>query len=604
MDPVGRGAGTPACRADTLVGAVLLLAVVLLIRLPFLNQAIGGDDVYYLAGAEHAQIDPLHPNHVQYIFLGDPVDLRGHPHPPFNAWFLGMLLAVTGDIHEVPFHAAYILFSLIGALSMWSLARRFSPNPLWAALLFVAVPAFAINGNTLESDLPFLAFWMAAIACFVAERWQAAAIAMVLAAMSAYQAVFLTPILAVYVWLYRRKDRRAWALTLVPPATVAAWQLFERVSSGALPATVLTGYMSSYGLQDIVNKLRSAAALTVHACFLVFPALLPAAVAVSWKRRDRDTAFLAAWIALFFAGALVVFYAGSARYLLPMAAPVALLVSRLRTKWLAAGFAAQMALSLALATVNYQHWDGYREFARQIRSQSAGHRVYIDGEWGLRYYLESDGGLPLEHSQILRPGDIVVSSRLAYPVSITAPVAPIAEQPIRPTLPLQLIGIQSHSGYSTSTKGFLPFDISTAPIDIVRADIVLERRPTLSWLPMNAPEAHDQIVSGLYDLEGGAWRWMSGSATVLLKSPSRPLPIAATFTIPEGAPARRVSLLLDGREIKAQTYAAPGTYTLQAPPQQPAGQTASVILTCDRTFSAPGDRRVLGLVVTGIGFRP
>ena len=30
-----------------------------LLRVPFLHQAIQGDDVYYLYGAEHAQIDPL-----------------------------------------------------------------------------------------------------------------------------------------------------------------------------------------------------------------------------------------------------------------------------------------------------------------------------------------------------------------------------------------------------------------------------------------------------------------------------------------------------------------------------------------------------------------
>ena len=48
-----------------------MLAAVVLLRLPFLNQAIQGDDVYYLAAAQHAQIDPLHPNHVRYVFLGD-----------------------------------------------------------------------------------------------------------------------------------------------------------------------------------------------------------------------------------------------------------------------------------------------------------------------------------------------------------------------------------------------------------------------------------------------------------------------------------------------------------------------------------------------------
>jgi hypothetical protein len=286
-----------------------------------------------------------------------------------------------------------------------------------------------------------------------------------------------------------------------------------------------------------------------------------------------------------------------------MAAPVALLVSRMRPRWLAAGFALQMALSLALATVNYQHWNGYRRFAREIRAETAGHRVYIDGEWGLRYYLEADGGLPLQRGQVLRPGDIVVSSSLAYPVAITAPVAPIAEQAIRASLPLQLIGLHAHSGYSTATKGLLPFDVSTQPIDIVRADIVLERRPTLSFLPLNAPEAASQIISGLYELEGGAWRWTAGSAAVLLKSPPHPLPVEAVFSIPEAAPARRVRLLLDGREIVSQTYGGPGAYTLKSPPQSPTGASATVTLAIDRTFSVPGDHRELGIVVSAIGFR-
>jgi len=587
----------------TRLAPILIVALVLLVRLPFLNQAIQGDDVYYLAAAEHAQIDPLHPNHVQYVFLGDRVDLRGFPHPPLNAWFLALLLALTGDIREVPFHAAYMLFSLVAALAMWSLARRFSPHPVWATLLFLAVPAFVVNGNSLESDLPFLAFWMAAVACFVAGKWVPAAIAMLLAALAAFQAIFLTPILAVYVWFYRRQDRTAWILTLVPPATILAWQLFERWSSGALPAAVAAGYMSSYGLQALANKLRNAAALSVHACFMVFPALLPGAILLAWKRRDPQTAFLAAWIALFFSGAVAVFFAGSARYLLPMAAPLALLVSRLRPRWLAIGFVAQMALSLALATVNYQHWDGYRRIAREIRPAAAGHRVYIDGEWGLRYYLEADGGVPLERGQVLRAGDMVVSSRLAYPVEINAPTATIAEQSIRASLPLQLIGLEARSGYSTATKGLRPFDISTAPIDIVRTAMVLDRHPTLAYLPMNAPEASAQIVSGLYDLEGGAWRWMSASAVVLLKSPAQPLPLQAAFTIPETATARHVELLLDGRVVAAATYTTPGSYSLKSTPQPPGSETATVTLTIDRTFSVPGDHRELGVVVSAIGFK-
>ena len=41
---------------------LLLMGLVLLIRLPFLNQAIQGDDHIYITEAQHALIDPLHPN--------------------------------------------------------------------------------------------------------------------------------------------------------------------------------------------------------------------------------------------------------------------------------------------------------------------------------------------------------------------------------------------------------------------------------------------------------------------------------------------------------------------------------------------------------------
>ena len=88
---------------------LIVAALVLALRLPFLHQAIQGDDLYYLYGAEHAQIDPLHPEHTSYVFRGELVDMRGHSHPPLNSWILGGLLAVFGDVKEVPFHLVYIV---------------------------------------------------------------------------------------------------------------------------------------------------------------------------------------------------------------------------------------------------------------------------------------------------------------------------------------------------------------------------------------------------------------------------------------------------------------------------------------------------------------
>ncbi|MGH9663194.1 MAG: hypothetical protein ACRD9L_02075, partial [Bryobacteraceae bacterium] len=80
-------------------GLLLVLAFVLCLRLPFLRQAIQGDDPYYLAPAEHALIDPLHPSHTYYVSLGRKIDMRGYPHPPLDAWVLALLLAIFGDVY-------------------------------------------------------------------------------------------------------------------------------------------------------------------------------------------------------------------------------------------------------------------------------------------------------------------------------------------------------------------------------------------------------------------------------------------------------------------------------------------------------------------------
>ncbi len=577
---------------------LLIVGLVVLVRLPFLNQPVLGDDDIYLTEAAHALVEPLHPNHTGYVFMGETVDLRGHSHPPLNAWVLAGLLAVFGEVKEIPFHAAYLFFSLIAAWAMWALAGRFSPRPVWAALLFVAVPVFLVNGNSLESDLPFLAFWMASIALF--ERHPAwSCFSMVLAAMTAYQAIFLTPILAVYVWLYHRRTVARWLAVLVPPLTIASWQLFERLSTGAMGAQQLAAYLPRF---NFFNP-GARAALFIHSWFLIFPVLVPGALIPAWRRRkDPETAFLLAWIALFFAGALAIFFAGSARYLLPMAAPLALLASRLRPRWLALGFGAQIALGLGLAAENYQHWNTYRRLAANLHRPTAGHRVWVNGEWGLRHYLEADHALPLTKTQHLRPGDFVVESELGRSVQINAPTSLVETREIRPSIPLRIIGLESQSGYSTISRGLWPFGVSDGVVDRVRVLKVVERHPTLEYLPMNAPECRDQLVSGVYALEDNRFRWMARQAVVALKSPSSPTPLRANFTIPDNAQARKVTLRLDGREVAAQTYTGPGTYTLESAPVTAAGPAASLEIELDRTFTAPPDTRELGMVLTGAGF--
>jgi len=615
---------------------IIVALVVLALRLPFLNQALQGDDILYLTEAAHAQIEPLHPKDTEYVFMGRDIDMRGQSHPPLNAWFLALFLAANKDVSEIPFHAVYILFSLIAAFSALALARRFSPYPMLATLLFLATPAFVINGTSLESDIPFVALWLLSTAFYIAAVGRtsmplllASCCAMALAALTAYQSILLVPILLLYGW----KWRPARAAAFTPLAILIAWQLFERFSTGALPAGVLANYMTTYGFQALAQKLKSAVALTGHLAWLVFPALslpslvtLPFAIGAAFydlnplfwgsiavgigiliecAKRWRD--FLAQWVLIFFAGALVIFFAGSARYLLPIALPIAILATRRAgPRLLQVSLACGFALSLTLAAVNYQHWDAYRQFARVLKSDAQTKRVWINGEWGLRYYLQSEGGLPLRQGQAIHPGEIVASSHLGYPIAFTTGggvLAPIAERTITSAIPLRLVALQGRAAYSTTMLGLRPFDISLAPIDQLSAELMIERKPTLTDLPMNAPEAEQQIISGIYQLENGQWRWMSQSATILLKPPDQPTPITVHFTIPDASPARQVTIALNDHPIASQTYPAPGAYVLSGTASKPGGDSAKLTITVDKSFSATGDSRELGIILTEAGFQ-
>ena len=637
---------------------LLVLAFLALIRLPLLNQPIQGDDFYYLAGARHAQIDPFHPHHARYAFLGHEIDMRGHPHPPGNSWFLALLLAIFRDIDEIGYHAAYCFFTLLAAWAAWSLARRFSSRPLWPVLFTLATPAFVVNGASLEADVPFVSFWLAAFAAFVravdrrSSRWLlGAAAALALSALYAYQAVAASPILALYLWQRARSWRPAWAVLFTPLLVIGAYQVAERVQSGELPAAILAGHFQTYGLQTLSNKLKNTAALTGHLAWVVGPLLalaaflrapriaillaVTAAIAAAihdlhplfWgsvfvgtllqtalvhrlvASGDSDERFLSFWFLAFLAFAFAVFFAGSARYLLPVALPLAVLATSpllRRPALLSTALLVQLALGGGLAWANYDHWDGYRSIVASLRGEFAARRVWINGEWGLRYYAETEGGLPVLRGQAVLPGEAVLSSRLAFPIPFTTgggALAPLASSEIRSASPFRLIALNSKSGWSATSRGLRPFDVGSGPIDIVLTESVLRREPSLQFLPMNAPEAENQIVSGFYQVEGAGWRWMSARGTVLLKTPPAASRLQAEFHIPGQSPVRQVSLGLDGVVVAELRVPGPGSYRIYSPPSRPSSGSALAVLAADKSFQVSGDHRELSIIVTSIGFR-
>ena len=633
---------------------LILVAAILFIRAPFLDMPVQGDDVYYLVFANNALVDPLHPLQTSFRLQGETVWGAGHTRPPGNAWTLAALLAMFGGVREIPFHLAYLLFSVIAVWSVYFLARRLCDKPLWAALTFLAVPVFGVNGAKLESDLPLLAFWCLGFALFVHQRYAGAAMAMAAAGFFGYQAVAAAPILAHWAWFRDRRRAGAWLAVMAAPLALIAWQAAERLSVGAAPAEALAGYAQSYDLLALARKLPSAAALLGHLGWIVSPLLLivgrsglaaavgaPAAVLAAlllpadytmaeralyglsaacgilvlgqasvavFRQRSSERGFLGAWVLVFFAASLALFYAGSARYLLPLAPAVAILavMTVRRVAWVAAGVALQLALGLALAYADFRYATQYPLFASDLAGLAEGRRIWSNAEWGLRHYLAGQGGEPLLAQQRIPPGSIVVESALAAHVdySVEGTKRLLLEQPITSgSLPLRLIGPGSHSGYSSSEFGVLPFGIGRGEIDRISAYEVGMPDPRLAYLRMDDPAAEEHLLSGFFPSDGAEWRWMGRRGAALLRAPENASRFEAEFHIPDGAPARELRVEIDGRAIAVERYDAGGGYRLDAPLEVETGSAVRVALSVDAAYSPPGDKRELGIVMIGFGLR-
>jgi 4-amino-4-deoxy-L-arabinose transferase-like glycosyltransferase len=635
---------------------LILLALVALARLPFLDEAVQGDDVYYLLIAENARVDPWHPMQMGFRLQGEAVWAAGHTRPPGNAYLLAALLGVFGGMRETGFHAVYAAFSLLALIGCYFLARRFTDRPLVAALCVAVAPPFLVNGNKLESDLPMLAFLAAGAALLVHRRFAGAALGLALAAFFGYQALFLLPVFALWVWIEARSSVMAWAALGLGPALLIVWQLAERAASGSAPAENLAGYFSAYGLLALTRKARSVQALQAHLGMLVSPLILaPAFVRVAkmelvaaallalaqafllegyslgervffWVAASIGLTFLlfaarksirapvraeaipALWIVSFFLAAIAVFYAGSARYLLPLLPAAGIVVANLRVgrAWLSAGLAASFLLGMALAASEYQHAGAYRSIANEVQTAARGRRVWSNAEWGLRYYLgERAGSDPLLAQQAVPGGAVVVESALAatIPYRVEGSRRELMKQEIAVrTPPFRTIGPGSHAGYSSSEFGVLPFGIRPGLLDTVTVFEVGRPEPTLSYLKMNDPKADEHLLGGFFPSDGAEWRWMGPEGAALLIAPPGASALEVNFHIPEDAPARHVEVDLDGETIASQDYETTGGFVLRAPVEAEPGAAVRLTIRASPSYTPPGDGRELAIVMTGFGF--
>ncbi len=519
--------------------------------LPFLGKAPVIDEESYLWLGSHVNV--LHPYDWHRVWQPYGTDDGFiYAHPPLYLWFMALVRTISSSVPldrllcAVPFVALYAW-----ATARWATRSTHHAHLAGGLWLTAATVQLGLQ-DSLMIDLPAVALVTAGLAMYregLEEGeglWQAGVLlGLALATKYSMGMVVLPVLLHLGVAVYRKRIPWEVALIVVAPillvplageaamyalyGRVHVWQVWEhRADIASGPATgrlvgvlaraallpsplvlclvrpALAGLGVLVGLMALALSHPTGAdtsSLTALLCCVALGGMAvvragDAALASPLRRRkgDRDDALLLGGVVLgVIAGVTLAHNYASARYLLPAATPLAILMTRsaeegaggktvLRASMLLSGVSA-LALCIAdyrfgragvdVATIAAQHVD---------RLQPAEKR--FAGEWGFRYALESRGWTRYRPAEALSPGTLVVvagqESPGEYPRGTWEPVDQVESVD---RFPLRVMAVGDGVSLYAETLGAFPFGLSGEPLETA----TIYRVGALPALPLGDP---------------------------------------------------------------------------------------------------------------------
>ncbi len=521
--------------------AVVLLVLGIL-YVPFLGQAFHIDDRIYLQIADNILEKPLFPYDYPAVFEGiSAPDAASHSHLPLTSYYLAAVHWIGGGDIEWLDHLAFLVFPLLAAFATYDLARHFVERRLAAALLVLVSPAFLVLGHTLMPDVPMLAFWTLAMSRFLnvlsgegrRSDWAVMVLSLLAASFMSLLSVGLVLLMVAGLALKRLQGeavpRGRWWLILAAPLLLwGLWYLraYWHYDRFVLVNTVLHmnkrdafdwALFGIKGLSFVLNlgavflcplvlwygfcgTLRTRVGLLIFFLsfvpfftfvmgwhwihVLLFAIFFSSGLLVFWefvllaRERDPATRILLLWFFGILATALLLFYAGSARYVLLALPPVAVVwVRRLERRvsdpyflrnlvW--AGVVLTGLYALLPAIADYRYASMYRETTRALiqKYERSDRRVWFTGEWGFRYYATQSGAHLLRRVDTgPRQGDIILKPYIASPwVTLfdgDQGCRLLEQKIVEEPFPIRMLDYSAHAGFYSTGWGILPISWST-----------------------------------------------------------------------------------------------------------------------------------------------
>ncbi len=519
--------------------AALCAAVTLASVLPFCAKAFHIDDPFYIWVGQYIQSHPFDFYGAQINWYGREMPVYAmHASPPLVPYLLAVWATVFGW-SEISLHVLYAGFAVLLSVSVFFVASRLTQRPIFATLLAQLCPVTMVCASNIMLDLPMTAFFVSAIALWMTgldsgrNRWFfAAGIAAAAAGGAKYFGLAAAPLLLVYTVVVRR--RAGWWIVplLIPVLGFVAEQLCTYALYGRsifVNAATVAENARALGSVPWHEQWISGLAFTGGcAAFLVFfvPVVWPGRVLrwipalatvlgvcvfefhgreepLPWfsvaqcavmvlgglhlvllliddarRARDAGSLLLALWAVgtLFFA--VVTNWSVTARSLLPIAAPAAILLARridrrggaAAVRWrIWPAFALSVALAVAVAWADYAWAQSARDTARRYGSGGNTQGVVLfQGHWGFQYYMQLAGAKAFDFDRPqYRAGDyLVVPQNNANIRQLPEQyVYGVKTSEVDATHGLALMCTSLGAGFYSSSWGPMPYAFGPVPPD-------------------------------------------------------------------------------------------------------------------------------------------
>jgi 4-amino-4-deoxy-L-arabinose transferase-like glycosyltransferase len=278
---------------------IAILAVFVLLQIPFLGGAFRVDDPNILAIAKQVAHAPLDPYGFTFNWTGTSrpaFDILANP--PLAPFCIAAWAAVFGW-SEISLHVLTLLFALIAIAAFFRITRN-----VVATALLAASPAFFISTQTVMPDMLMLALLTTSVAAAIRGRYAMAFIAGALTPVAKYNGVIAVAVLATIAIsggqailpvskailpagqaglpvLHRRKLA---VVAAAPIVGLASWSAYSLWQYGAIHLFIVSEERRSnltYTLRDLAIEGKRLAAIDPFISVLVLTGL--AVIPFGWR---------------------------------------------------------------------------------------------------------------------------------------------------------------------------------------------------------------------------------------------------------------------------------------------------------------------------------